>query len=136
MIIGRKNASSTHCFDFYCSEKTLTLFSVDSELNRMSDLTILTGWQWSLNGIPVKSRITIKSMALIFLEAATVFDDPLSITYPDPDHSRDEERFIIIGQSKLGRLLIVAHMDRADGTRIISDRAVTNRERKLYGSES
>lgn len=71
-----------------------------------------------------------------FLEAATVFDDPLSITYPDPDHSRDEERFIIIGQSKLGRLLIVAHMDRADATRIISARAVTNRERKLYESES
>lgn len=85
---------------------------------------------------PRKAAHNRKKHGVDFVEAAMVFDDPLSITYPDPDHSRDEERFIIIGQSKFGRLLIVAHMDRADATRIISARPVTNREKKLYESES
>lgn len=85
---------------------------------------------------PRKAEHNRKNHGVDFAEAATVFDDPLSITYPDPDHSRYEERFIIIGMSNLGRLLIVAHMDRADATRIISARSVTNRERKLYESDS
>ena len=47
-----------------------------------------------------------------FHEAATVFDDPLAITYFDPDHSEEEERFVTFGHSENGRLLVVSHTDR------------------------
>jgi uncharacterized protein len=55
----------------------------------------------------------------------------LSITYDDPDHSFDEERYITIGTSLQGRLLIVAHTDRKERVRIISARKTTRTERKL-----
>ena len=85
---------------------------------------------------PQKADHNLKKHRVDFTEAATVFADPLSITYPDPDHSRSEDRYIIIGLSAHHRLLIVAHTDRAEVTRIISAREVTHRERKLYESES
>lgn len=81
---------------------------------------------------PVKAEIDRKKHDIDFVEAATIFDDPLSITYPDPDHSLDEARYIIIGMSVKKRLLIVAHTDRAEVTRIISARKATIREGKLY----
>ena len=55
-----------------------------------------------------------------FEEAATVFGDPLSNTFPDPDHSMAEQRFIIIGLSGQGRIVVVAHTDDGDVVRIIS----------------
>ena len=61
-----------------------------------------------------------------------MFDDDLSITFLDPDHSVDEERLIIIGHSNRGRLLFVSHTDRNRRPRIISAREVTRRERKVY----
>jgi uncharacterized protein len=67
-----------------------------------------------------------------FHEAATVFGDPLATTYPDPDHSAAEQRFITIGMSSAARVLIVAHTDRNDNVRIISARKTTQRERKQY----
>ena len=70
-----------------------------------------------------------------FSEAATVFGDPLSVTFPDPDHSFEEERFVTIGSSEQGRLLAVAHVDRAGRIRIISARRTTRRERKTYEEE-
>jgi uncharacterized DUF497 family protein len=81
---------------------------------------------------PLKAEYNFKKHGVDFIEAATVFDDPHSITYSDPDHSDEEDRFIIIGMSSSNRLLIVAHTDRDENTRIISARAVTNRERRLY----
>jgi uncharacterized DUF497 family protein len=71
-----------------------------------------------------------------FTEAATVFYHPLSLTADDPDHSTDENRFITIGASDQGRLLMVAHADRDDTIRIISARPATPRERKAYESGS
>ena len=65
-----------------------------------------------------------------------MFFDPLSLTFSDPDHSDDEDRFITIGVSAQGRLLIVAHTDREDSIRITSARSVTSKERKLYESGS
>jgi uncharacterized protein len=56
----------------------------------------------------------------------------LSLTYPDPDHSVAEQRFITIGMSDAGRLLIVAHADRGENIRIISARQTTLRERRHY----
>ena len=81
---------------------------------------------------PAKAEHNFKKHDVDFTEATTVFDDILSVTYTDPDHSVDESRYIIIGMSSSNRLLIVAHTDRDEITRIISAREVTNRERKLY----
>ena len=67
-----------------------------------------------------------------FEEAATVFRDPLSQTGRDPDHSIDEERFVVFGVSARGRLLVVAHTERGDTIRIISARAATPSERMIY----
>jgi uncharacterized protein len=67
-----------------------------------------------------------------FEEAATAFGDPLSQTYPDPAHSVTEERFIIIGSSEEGRILVVAHTDDGEVARIISAREATAAERKSY----
>lgn len=67
-----------------------------------------------------------------FAEAATVFDDPLSITIDDPHHSIAEQRFIIMGESVLRRLLVVVHTDRGQRIRIISARPATRAERRQY----
>jgi uncharacterized DUF497 family protein len=65
----------------------------------------------------------------------TVFDDDLFLVFADPDHSTEESRFIIMGQSKPGRLLVVGYTERADAIRIISAREATRRERKIYAEE-
>jgi len=67
-----------------------------------------------------------------FEEAVTVFDDPLSKTFPDPDHSHDEERFIIIGASESGKILVIAHTDDEKTVRIINAREATYGERRSY----
>jgi len=67
-----------------------------------------------------------------FEEAATVFGDPLSITIPDPLHSHQENRFVIIGRSSKHILLVVIHTDRKGTIRIISARRATSQERKNY----
>lgn len=81
---------------------------------------------------PDKAAENLRKHGVEFTEAATVFGDPLSITYYDPDHVVDEDRYIIIGMSIRRRVLIVAHSDRRERTRIISAREVTRRERNLY----
>lgn len=85
-----------------------------------------------------KAKTNLTKHGVSFLEAASVFDDDLSITFLDPDHSIDEERLIIIGHSSRGRLLFVSHADRDNQPRIISARPATRRERRVYentGSE-
>ncbi len=82
-----------------------------------------------------KAATILAKHGVSFPEAATVFDDPLSVTFPDPDHSAAEARLIIIGRSALQRLLFVAHTDRASGPRIISAREMTRREKKVYEEE-
>ena len=67
-----------------------------------------------------------------FREAATVFGDPLATTFPDVDHSGLEERFLTIGESASGRVLVVAHSESGENIRIISARRVTRREREFY----
>lgn len=67
-----------------------------------------------------------------FEEAMTVFGDSLSDSFNDPDHSIDEHRFIIIGISERGRMLIVAYTDEDDAVRIISAREPTHGEREFY----
>ena len=67
-----------------------------------------------------------------FEEAATAFGDPLSITVHDPDHSEDETRFVLVGRSFSGRLLVVVHCELEGGIRLISARVATPRERRTY----
>ena len=67
-----------------------------------------------------------------FDEAATVFDDLDFISVIDEEHSNDEERYITLGLSKRGRLLVVAHTDRNGKVRLISARPATRKESKFY----
>jgi uncharacterized DUF497 family protein len=67
-----------------------------------------------------------------FAEAATVFEDPLAITLADPDHSRTEERFVLVGRSRWTRLIVVVYLERGDRYRLISARLATRRERRRY----
>lgn len=67
-----------------------------------------------------------------FEEARTVFDDPLYVDFYDPDHSDEEDRYIIVGESQQGNLLIVSYTERADFIRLISARKVTRVEREVY----
>ena len=79
-----------------------------------------------------KAAINLKKHNISFQEAATVFDDTLSMTFPDPDHSIREDRYVIIGMSGLGQLLVVFHTDRGNRTRIISARRATRQEGRFY----
>lgn len=67
-----------------------------------------------------------------FEEAKTVFDDPLYVDFYDPDHSDDEERYLIVGASDRGRLLIVSYTERRNSIRLISARTVTQAEQEAY----
>ena len=84
---------------------------------------------------PEKAERNVRKHGVSFDEAASVFGDPLSMTYDDPDHSWDEDRYITIGTSQSEKLLIVSHTDRERNIRIISARAATPRERKKYHEE-
>ena len=67
-----------------------------------------------------------------FEEAASVFGDPLALTFPDPDHSVGEKRWLTFGVSQAGRLLLVTHTERGRAIRIISARKATRYERGIY----
>lgn len=69
---------------------------------------------------------------LSFQEASTCFGDALALTFPDPDHSDNEDRFITFGRTITGKHVIIAHTDRDDAIRIISARPMTSLERRTY----
>src|SRR5436189_402896 len=79
-----------------------------------------------------KAAANLRKHAVSFDDAATAFGDPLSITITDPEHSVGEERWLLLGQSATGRLLVVAHTEHRDEIRIISARPATRRERQNY----
>lgn len=81
---------------------------------------------------PRKADQNRKKHGVTFEEAATVFEDTLSFTISDPFHSSDEERFILIGRSVRGRLLVVVHTDIDEIVRIISVREANPHERRIY----
>jgi uncharacterized DUF497 family protein len=85
-------------------------------------------FEWDLE----KAEQNLKKHRVSFTEATTIFSDPLSWTFFDPDHSIDENRYITIGLSHFGKLLIVAHTDRGDNIRLISARRTTRQERRFY----
>ncbi len=79
-----------------------------------------------------KAEANLKKHAVSFDEAETVFDDPLFVIFADPDHSFEENRFIIMGESNQNRLLVVSYTERPPKTRLISAREATRPERKKY----
>ena len=82
---------------------------------------------------PRKAAQNERKHRVTFDEAMTVFADCESITVPDPDHSVDEERFLIVGSSSRGRVLVVSHAERGENVRIISARRADARERRKHG---
>ena len=82
-----------------------------------------------------KAESNQKKHKVSFDEAQTVFDDPLFVVAADPDHSVEENRFIIMGESKQQRLLVVSYTERPLAKRLISARKATRLERKKYESD-
>ena len=85
-------------------------------------------FDWDKN----KAKKNLSKHQVSFDEAQTVFKDPLFIDFYDPDHSEDEERYLIVGKSNQGNLLIVSYTERESSIRIISARKLTKAERKAY----
>jgi uncharacterized protein len=81
---------------------------------------------------PEKAARNLAKHGVSFAEASTAFDDPLSVTITDPRHSWAEERMVLFGMSRRGRLLAVFHTDRDRTTRLISARLMTRHEREQY----
>jgi len=89
-------------------------------------VTVLFEWD------PKKASANIRKHGVTFHEAATVFGDPLAVTFDDPDHSESEERCLTFGVSLQGRLIVVSHTERQARTRIISARLMSRKERVIY----
>ena len=85
-------------------------------------------YEWN----PAKAEENFRKHRVRFEEAASVFLDPVALTFWDPDHSDEEEREITIGRSARRRVLFVAHAARHGGVRIINARQATRRERGQY----
>lgn len=79
-----------------------------------------------------KASSNLSKHGVSFEEAKTVFNDVLYVDFYDPDHSDDEERYLIVGESSRGRLLIVSYIERRDSIRLISARETTRPERETY----
>lgn len=79
-----------------------------------------------------KAASNLSKHSVSFEEARTAFDDPLYLDFFDPDHSHDEERYVIVGRSSRNRLLLVRYAERGNAIRLISAREATRRERIDY----
>lgn len=79
-----------------------------------------------------KAKANLKKHKVSFEEAKTVFNDPFLWTFPDLEHSKLEERYINVGYSSRGRVLVVTHTERGGNIRIISCRQATASERRAY----
>lgn len=86
---------------------------------------------------PTKDGDNARKHSVGFQEAMTVFGDPFEVTIRDPGHSEGEFRFISMGLSVEGRILVVSYTEReGHRTRIISARTATPSERRQYESRS
>lgn len=81
---------------------------------------------------PEKAAANLHKHKVSFAEAASVFLDPLALTFSDPDHSDEEDREITSGSSSRQQALFVSHCERGDRIRIISARRATRKERLQY----
>ncbi len=83
-----------------------------------------------------KARANLRKHAIGFAEAATVLGDPLSLTVPDPIHSVGEERWIDVGMSSTGRLMVGVYVEHGSQIGIISARLADRDERNNYEEAS
>ena len=81
---------------------------------------------------PNKARENLETHGISFDEASTAFRDTLSLAIYDPLHSKEEDRFVLIGSSHRNRLLVIVHTDRGDRIRLISARKASQKEREQY----
>ena len=81
---------------------------------------------------PEKAAANLQKHGVSFEEATTVFGDPMAMNMPDPDHSLNEERFVLLGLSHRLRFLVVAYAERGMRTRLISAREAARNERRQY----
>jgi uncharacterized protein len=81
-----------------------------------------------------KDALNRTNHGISFHDASSAFADPLSLTIPDPDHSEGEYRYVTLGYTSFGRLVVVSHTERGDRIRIISARSATASERASYES--
>ncbi|MBO6140588.1 MAG: BrnT family toxin [Ruminococcus sp.] len=90
----------------------------------------LLHFEWDEN----KNEINKRKHGISFETAKEVFYDDLAIVFDDPDHSVDEDRFLIIGMTKSSKVCIVSHCYRDNDNiiRIISAREATKREKNFY----
>ena len=79
-----------------------------------------------------KAAKNLKKHGVSFREAASIFGDPLAITFEDPDHSIDEYRLLTFGTTRTGKMVIVSHTERNGSMRIISARLMMKHERNIY----
>ena len=86
------------------------------------------GYEWD----PNKAESNYRKHAVTFNEAYTVFNNPRAEETFDPGHSQEEDRYLLIGHSARGRVLIISYTDREEGTRIISARKAEPHERRDY----
>ena len=87
-------------------------------------------FEWDEN----KNEINQRKHGISFNEVTSVFRDAFAIVFDDPDHSENEERFLIIGTSDKRGICLVSHCYRGQDQviRIISARKATNTERNIY----
>jgi uncharacterized protein len=85
-------------------------------------------FEWDLE----KAGANLRKHGVSFDAAARAFEDELSASFPDPDHSRGEERLVTYGLGIDGKLLVISHTERGETIRIISARVATTKERKRY----
>jgi uncharacterized protein len=83
-----------------------------------------------------KASSNVRKHGVTFDKATTAFGDPLALLMADPDHSLEEERYLLLGVSNRQRLLVVAFAERPPGTRLISARRAAPSELKRYEEES
>lgn len=91
----------------------------------------LLEFEWN----PQKAASNLRKYGVPFEEASSVFGDEVATAYRDPDHSQHERRYLAIGTSARGRLLIIAYVYRGERVRIINARQVTKQEREMYEEE-
>lgn len=94
----------------------------------MDAILAIMEFEWAAD----KAAANLAKHEVSFAEAQSVFADPLYVDFYDPDHSGEEQRYIIIGESRQGRLLLISYTERGDATRLISAREVTKGEREIY----
>lgn len=106
---------------------------VFAQMNIPLGQTMQYDFEWD----PAKAQENLGKHGVRFREAATVFRDPLALTLFDADHSNGEERWVTVGISALGRILVVCHTYRAEALtsatiRIYSSRKAEKREIDQY----